>query len=94
MYSIDKQGRLNLPNGLLELSLGTNAQQVVLAMEAPNTYRVIAADNIPGDAKIVTGTLSLDSKKRLFVPAILRNKHSSSVILYVQNANFFIEFQD
>ena len=94
MYHIDKQGRLNLPNGLLEMSLGTEVQKVVLAIESVGTYRVIPADKIPSDAKIISGPLVLDSKKRLFVPAILRNKHSESVIIYVQNSNFFIQFED
>lgn len=94
MYHIDKQGRLNLPNALLEMSLGTSVQKVVLAIESVGIYRVISADNIPSDAKIITGPLVVDSKKRLFVPAILRNEHSESVIIYVQNNNFFIQFED
>lgn len=93
MYSIDKQGRLNIPNGLLELSLGNTAQKVVFVEEEGDKYQIVSLDRITDEHKIVTGTMNLDSKKRIFVPKLFRNMYKDTVNLYVQRGKLYIEFE-
>lgn len=93
MYSIDKQGRLNIPNGLLELSLGATVQKVVFAEEEGDKYQIVPVDRISDEHKIVTGTMNLDSKKRIFVPKLFRSEYKNSVTLYVQRGKLYIEFE-
>ena len=93
MYSIDKQGRLNIPNGLLELSLGVKVQKVVFAEEGGDKYQIVPLDKIADEDKIVTGTMNLDSKNRIFVPKMFRNEYTNSVDLYVQRGKMYIEFK-
>ena len=93
MYSIDKQGRLNIPNGLLELSLGATVQKVVFVEEENTKYQIVPFDRISDDHKIVTGTMNLDSKKRIFVPKLFRNEYKNTVNLYVQRGKLYIEFE-
>ena len=93
MYSIDKQGRLNIPNGLLELSLGNTAQKVVFVEEEGDKYQIVLLERITDEHKIVTGTMNLDSKKRIFVPKLFRNEYKNTVNLYVQRGKLYIEFE-
>ena len=93
MYSIDKQGRLNIPNGLLELSLGNTAQKVVFVEEEGDKYQIVSLERITDEHKIVTGTMNLDSKKRIFVPKLFRNMYKDTVNLYVQRGKLYIEFE-
>ena len=93
MYSIDKQGRLNIPNGLLELSLGNTAQKVVFVEEEGDKYQIVSLERINDEHKIVTGTMNLDSKKRIFVPKLFRNMYKDTVNLYVQRGKLYIEFE-
>ena len=94
MYSIDKQGRLNIPNGLLDLSLGTTVQKVVFVeADGCDKYQIVPLERISPDDKIMTGTMNLDSKKRIFIPKLFRNEYSNSVALYVQRGKLYIEFK-
>ena len=94
MYSIDKQGRLNIPNGLLDLSLGTTVQKVVFVeADGCDKYQIVPLERISPEDKIMTGTMNLDSKKRIFIPKLFRNEYSNSVALYVQRGKLYIEFK-
>lgn len=91
VYSIDKEGRLNIPDGLLELSLGLSIKRVVLAEESACKFRLIPMEDIPDDAKIIAGPMSFDDKRRVTLPKPFRDKYSSSVEIYVMGRKLYLE---
>lgn len=93
MYSIDKEGRLNIPDGLVELSLGLSVKKVVLAQEGVCKFRLIPMDDIPDDAKIIAGPMTFDDKRRVIFPKPFRDKYSSSVEIYVMGRKLYLEIE-
>ena len=94
MYTIDKEWRIKLPDGLRELSFGKDIQKVVLAQEKENIFRVIPLSDIPDDVKVVTGSMNITESGRIFIPSVLRKKFSDAktVQIYVKAKKLYIEF--
>lgn len=94
MHTIDKEWRVKLPDGLLELSIGKNTKQVVLAQEGEYLFKVIPLNEIPDDAKVVTGSMNITESGRIFIPSVLRKKFSDvkTVQIYVKAKKLYIEF--
>lgn len=92
VYSIDKEGRLNIPDGLIELSVGFSTKKVVLAEESACRFRLVPVGDIPADAKVISGPISFDEKHRVFLPKPFRDKYPSSVEIYVMGRKLYIEF--
>ncbi len=93
VYSIDKEGRLNIPDGLVELSFGLSVKRVVLAQEGECKFRLIPLEDIPDDAKIIAGPMSFDDKRRVCLPRQFREKYSSYVEIYVMGRKLYLEVQ-
>ncbi|MBQ8299470.1 MAG: hypothetical protein IJX99_06375 [Clostridia bacterium] len=94
VYSIDKEGRLNIPDGLVELSIGLSTKKVVLADEGSCKFRLIPMEDIPDDAKIIAGPMTFDDKRRVILPKQLREKCSSAAEIYVMARKLYIEFKE
>lgn len=94
MHTIDKEWRVKLPEGLLELSVGRNTQKVVLAQENEKLFQVIPLDAIPDDAKVINGSMNITESGRIFIPSVLRKKFpdAKTVQIYVKAKKLYIEF--
>lgn len=94
MHTIDKEWRVKLPEGLLELSVGKNTQKVVLAQENEKVFQVIPFDTIPDDVKVITGSMNITKEGRIFIPSVLRKKFpdAKTVQIYVKAKKLYIEF--
>lgn len=94
MYQMDSQRRLNLTSGLIELSEVGEEKKVVLAYEGGTKYRVVPAEKIPAEARIVTPRISIDKKGRMIIPKHIADQYKEDVLVYVQGMKLYIEFNE
>ncbi len=93
-YKIDREGRVSLPEGLCALSIGNGVRKIVWAQEEQRVFRLISADSIPDDVRVITGELNITAEGRIFIPMVLRKKFAEvkTVQIYVKAKKLYIEF--
>lgn len=96
MHKIDREWRINIPEGLIKISCGKSGIELVWAQVDETIYCLIPLEEISqyDDLKFVTGPVGITKDRRIFVPSCIRRKFpkSKTVQIYVKAKKLYIEF--
>lgn len=93
MNKLDVQGRMAVPKGIREFSDTKECREVLIIHEEGMKYRVVPLDKIPKGAKIFVAPQVFDTKGRLIIPKIIRDRYTPEVQVYVQDSKLYFEFE-